>query len=211
MGSETKGPSILFNLFIDMRTTVSLSISCRKNVFLMENFNKNTFFLYETDKLTVVLMSIKWLNKKRWPLVYTLKFLSLKNCFFFSLFRVIFFLYLKKKGIIQLFCADAIVLWKNRPQTLLIIGPNLLFHSPAQPRIDFLKYKHVPRRICFLICGSKVLTFISTASSAQWGQIFSGGAFSFLGSCMFPRSQKIFSLFSIHLKTTKFFPNFFPN
>ena len=162
------------------------------------------------DKLIVVLMSIKWLNKKRWPLVYTLKFLSLKNCFFFT-FQGNFFSLFKKKGIIQLFCADAIVLWKNRPQTLLIIGPNLLFHSPAQPRIDFLKYKHVPRRICFLICGSKVLTFISTASSAQWGQIFSGGAFSFLGSCIFPRSQKIFSLSSIHLKKPKFLPNFCPN
>ena len=46
-----------------MRPTVSESISCRKNVFLLENFNKNTFFLHEMDKLTVVLMSIKWLNK----------------------------------------------------------------------------------------------------------------------------------------------------
>ena len=64
-----KGRLSLFNLFIDMRTTVSLSISCGKNVFLLENFNKNTFFLHEMDKLTVVLMSIKWLNKKRWPLV----------------------------------------------------------------------------------------------------------------------------------------------
>ena len=44
-----KGRSILFNHFIDMRTTVSLSISCRKN----------TFFLHEMDKLTIVLMSIK--------------------------------------------------------------------------------------------------------------------------------------------------------
>ena len=54
-----KGPSILFNHLLDMRTTVILSISCRKNVFLLENFNKNTFFLHEMDKLTVVLMSIK--------------------------------------------------------------------------------------------------------------------------------------------------------
>ena len=54
-----KGRLSLFNLFIDMRTTVSLSISCGKNVFLLENFNKNTFFLHEMDKLTVVLMSIK--------------------------------------------------------------------------------------------------------------------------------------------------------
>ena len=64
-----KGRSILFNHFIDMRTTVNLSISCRKNVFLLENFNKNTFFLHEMDKLTVVLMSIKWLNKIERPLV----------------------------------------------------------------------------------------------------------------------------------------------
>ena len=54
-----KGHSILFNHFIDMRTTVNLSILCRKNLFLLENFNKNTFFLHEIDKLTVVLMSIK--------------------------------------------------------------------------------------------------------------------------------------------------------
>ena len=33
----------------------------------MENFNKNTFFLHEMDK--VVLMSIKWLNKIERPLV----------------------------------------------------------------------------------------------------------------------------------------------
>ena len=43
-----EGRSILFNHFIDMRTTANLSISCRKNVFL-----------HEMDKLTVVLMSIK--------------------------------------------------------------------------------------------------------------------------------------------------------
>ena len=55
----TKGRSILFNHFIAMRATINLSISCRKNVFLLENFNKNTFFLHEMDKLTVVLMSIK--------------------------------------------------------------------------------------------------------------------------------------------------------
>ena len=55
----TKGRSILFNHFIDMRTTVNLSISCRKNVFLLKFSNKNTFFLHEIDKLMVVLMSIK--------------------------------------------------------------------------------------------------------------------------------------------------------
>ena len=31
-------------------------------------FNRNTFFLHEMDKLTVVLMSIKRLNKERRPL-----------------------------------------------------------------------------------------------------------------------------------------------
>ena len=46
-----KGRSILFNHFIDMRTTVNLSISYRKNVFLLENLNKNAFFLHEMDKL----------------------------------------------------------------------------------------------------------------------------------------------------------------
>jgi hypothetical protein len=65
---NTKGRSILFNHFIDMRTTLNLSISCRKNVFLLKFSNKNTFFLHEIDKLTVVLMSIKWLNKIEWPL-----------------------------------------------------------------------------------------------------------------------------------------------
>ena len=57
--SYTKGRSILFNHFIDMRTTLNLSISCRKNEYLLENFNKNTFFLHEMYKLRVVLMSIK--------------------------------------------------------------------------------------------------------------------------------------------------------
>ena len=65
----TKGHLFIFNHFIDMRTTVSLSISSRKNVFLLTFSNKNTFFPNEMDKLTVVLMSIKWLNKKRWTLV----------------------------------------------------------------------------------------------------------------------------------------------
>ena len=60
-----KGHLSLFNLFIDMRTTVGLSISCEKNVFLLENFNKNRFFPHEMNKLTVVLMSIKRLNKER--------------------------------------------------------------------------------------------------------------------------------------------------
>ena len=65
---KTKGRLSLFNLFIDMRTTVSLSISCGKNVFLLENFNKNTFFLHEMDKLTVVLMSTKLLIQFERPL-----------------------------------------------------------------------------------------------------------------------------------------------
>ena len=46
------GRLILFNHFIDMRTTVNY-------LFLLENLNKNKFFLHEMDKLTVVLMSIK--------------------------------------------------------------------------------------------------------------------------------------------------------
>jgi hypothetical protein len=37
----SKGCSILFNHFIDMRTTVSLSISCRKN---LENFQQKHVF-----------------------------------------------------------------------------------------------------------------------------------------------------------------------
>ena len=50
---RSKGRSILFNHFIDMRTTDNLSISCRKN------------------KLMVVLISIKWLNKIERPLELT--------------------------------------------------------------------------------------------------------------------------------------------
>ena len=69
---SAKGHLFLFNHFIDMRTTVSLSISCRKNVFLLKFSNKNTFFPYEMDKLTVVLMSLKRLNKERRPLVLIL-------------------------------------------------------------------------------------------------------------------------------------------
>ena len=72
----SKGSSILFDHFIDMRTTVNLSISCRKNVFLLKFSNKNTFFLHEMDKLTVVLMSMKWLNKIERTLV---------DCFIFVL------------------------------------------------------------------------------------------------------------------------------
>ena len=56
---DIKGRSILFNHFIDIRTTINLFISCRKDVFLLENFNKNMFFLHEMDTLTVVLISIK--------------------------------------------------------------------------------------------------------------------------------------------------------
>ena len=94
----TKGRSILFNHFIDMRTTINLSISCRKNVFLLNiscrkdvffcwkffqqkhvfstwNVNKNTSFLHEMDKLTVVL-TLKWLSMiAHWD--FLPKFLSL--------------------------------------------------------------------------------------------------------------------------------------
>jgi hypothetical protein len=68
MSRKTKGHLFLFNHFIDMRTTDILSISCRKNVFLLKFSNKNMFFPHEMDKLTVVLMSIKRLNKERRPL-----------------------------------------------------------------------------------------------------------------------------------------------
>ena len=67
--SACKGHLFIFNHCIDMRTSVSLSISCRKNVFLLKFSNKNTFFPHEMDKLMVVLMSIKRLNKERRPLV----------------------------------------------------------------------------------------------------------------------------------------------
>ena len=48
-----------------MRPTISESISCRKNMFLLKFSNKNTYFPHEMDKLMVVLMSIKRLNKER--------------------------------------------------------------------------------------------------------------------------------------------------
>ena len=48
---------------------------------------------------------------------------------------------------------------ENRPQKLLLIGPNLFFLSPAQPTAQSPKliihcYKYVPRPICLLICDS---------------------------------------------------------
>ena len=39
----TKGRSILFNYFIDMRTTLSLSISCKKTVFVGKFQQKHVF------------------------------------------------------------------------------------------------------------------------------------------------------------------------
>ena len=42
---STKGCSTLFNHFIDMRTTVNLSISCRKNVFFVRKFQLMTTLL----------------------------------------------------------------------------------------------------------------------------------------------------------------------
>ena len=44
----------------------SAIVVCRS---MLKFSNKNTFFLHEMDKLTVVLMSIKWLNKIERPLV----------------------------------------------------------------------------------------------------------------------------------------------
>ena len=67
---RSKGHLILFTHFIDMWTTINLSISCRKNAFLLKFSNKNTVFLHEMDKLTSVLMSIKWLNKIERPLAF---------------------------------------------------------------------------------------------------------------------------------------------
>ena len=55
-------------IILDIRTTINLSNSCRKNVFLLKISNKNTFFLRVMDKLMVVLMSIKWLIKNERPL-----------------------------------------------------------------------------------------------------------------------------------------------
>ena len=61
---------------------------------------------------------------------------------------------------------------KNGPQKLLIIGPNLFFsqsspaHSP-KPKIDFIYYKYVPRRICLLICGEKMSGVIGNSLTYQ--------------------------------------------
>ena len=106
--------------------------------------------------------------------VFALKFLALKKPWIFHFFRVKknlrFFFY--KKGIMQLFSADAIVFskkfqhffltpkkWKNGPQKLLIIGPDPFIsqsspdHSP-QPRIDFSYYEISGPDICSLICDT---------------------------------------------------------
>ena len=57
--TATKGCLSLFHYSIDMKKAVNLSISCRNSAFLLENYNKNTFFLNEMDKLTAVFMSIE--------------------------------------------------------------------------------------------------------------------------------------------------------
>ena len=54
-----KGCLSLFHHSIDIRTDVNWSISYRKKMFLLENFDKNMFFLHEMDELTSVLMSIE--------------------------------------------------------------------------------------------------------------------------------------------------------
>ena len=78
-----------------MRTTVRLSILCRKNVFLLKFSNKNTFFPNEMDKLTVVLMSIKRLNKERGPLVQIYG----KNIFFTAAALIVLFSFDNSKQI----------------------------------------------------------------------------------------------------------------
>ena len=45
----------------------SAIVVCR---IMLKFSNKNTFFLHEMDKLTVVLMSLKWLNKIERPLTF---------------------------------------------------------------------------------------------------------------------------------------------
>jgi hypothetical protein len=42
-----KGRLSLFHHSIDMRTTVNLPISCRKNMVLLKFSNKNMFFLHD--------------------------------------------------------------------------------------------------------------------------------------------------------------------
>ena len=56
-----------------MRPTISESISCRKNVFLLENFNKNTFFLHEMINLVWTNFSspnrLIWWHHMAWALL----------------------------------------------------------------------------------------------------------------------------------------------
>ena len=61
--------------------------------------------------------------------------------------------------------------WKNLPQKLLIICPNLLFHSPAQPnpqpKIDFSYHKNVPPTVCSLVCDL-CYTVINVNETIWW-------------------------------------------
>jgi hypothetical protein len=104
-------------------------------------------------------------------LVLTLKLLALKKPVFSPVKNPShFFLTFVYLYSMQLFSADPTIFsknflinflpmktLKNRPQKLLIIGPNLFFtvQPSPQPKIDILYYKYVPRCICLLICGIK--------------------------------------------------------
>ena len=127
-------------------------------------YDINSICIFEGWYCTVVVCSR--------PLCNTLKFLALKKngfsekkkssqkkkIFFFTFFlckfsvrtlkcfQFFFFFFLPTKSL------------KNLPQKLLIIGPNLLFHSPAQPTANspksiFYIIKNVPPSVCSLVCG----------------------------------------------------------
>jgi hypothetical protein len=91
--------------------------------------------------------------------VFTLKFLALKKMVFppYKILPNIFliFVYLYSMQLFRKILNENL---QNGPQKLLIIGPNLFFHSPApQPIIDLSYYKFVPRPIYLLICALALL------------------------------------------------------
>ena len=101
----TKGHLFLFNHFIDMRTTVNLSISCRKNVFLLKFSNKNTFFstwngLTNGWSHVYKMINLVWTNFNR------LLTQSQKH-------RIFFFVY---------FCVHFSAVFRGLPKVTIVLG-----------------------------------------------------------------------------------------
>ena len=98
-------------------------------------------------------------NKKNLPFFY-----ATFQCGRYNVFKNFFFFFLPTKS------------WKNLPQKLLIIGPNLLFHSPAQPTANspksifhIIKMSHqasvllsvekgLRHPLLYILCGKKVFS-----------------------------------------------------